>query len=110
MSDYSGLGDLVDQIKDASASIAQSDTAFNTRLNGFEKSLNELYLKTCRPGFDGGHDNASFERKEAIDFCKSRHAITVNKVEEAEYDQTIGAGSPRWRSQRRVAPGSQGLK
>jgi hypothetical protein len=66
MSDFGGMSDLVDQIKDASASTAQSDTAFNTRLDGFEKSLNELYLKTCRPGFGGDRDNASFERKEAI--------------------------------------------
>jgi hypothetical protein len=42
MSDFTGLGDLVAQIKDASSSIAQSDAQTHKRLDGLETSINEL--------------------------------------------------------------------
>ena len=61
----------------------QLDAGFGQRLDGIEASVNELFRKTGHPGAESG--DASFERKSAIEMCKSRHAITVNKVEEVEY-------------------------
>jgi hypothetical protein len=45
-----GLGGLVEQIKQASENIADGDARMNKRLDGIEKSINELYLKHGRPG------------------------------------------------------------
>jgi hypothetical protein len=46
MSDYSGHGALVEEIKQASETIAESDCRMAERLDGIEKSVNELYRKT----------------------------------------------------------------
>jgi hypothetical protein len=96
MSDFGGMSDLIAQIGEVSRSIAQSDTKFAHRLDGIEANVNELFRKTHRPGPDGG--DFGFERKEAREFCKQRHDLTVNKVEELEYspssaevDQAINA-------------------
>lgn len=71
MSDFTGMSDLVEQIGEVSCAIAQGDDKFNHRLDGIEKSVDALYRITHRPGFGGG-DDASFERKSAIEMCKSR--------------------------------------
>jgi hypothetical protein len=96
MSDYSGLADLVEQIKETSHNIKRADNVFGQRLDGIEANVNELFRKTSRPGPEGGGD-FGFERKEAREFCKQRHDLTANKVEEEyspsslEVDQAINA-------------------
>ena len=39
MSDYSGLGDLVDQVKEASANLKRADDIFGQRLDGIEANI-----------------------------------------------------------------------
>jgi hypothetical protein len=63
MSDYSAPGALVEEIKQASETIAESDCRMAERLDGIEKSVNELYRKTARPGWGGGHDDDADERR-----------------------------------------------
>jgi len=90
MSDMTGLDDLVVQIKQVTDDIKVADTDFGQRLDSVEKSVNQLFLKTSRPGPDSGGD-FGFERKEAVEFCKSRHhALTHNKAEEFEYSPSSG--------------------
>jgi len=99
MSDYTGtadLADLVGQVEAASLNIKRADKVFRERLDGLENNVNELFRKTSRPGVGG--DTCTDERKSAIDMCKSRRALTINKVEEREYspssaevDQAISA-------------------
>jgi hypothetical protein len=80
------LDDLVAQVKEASHNIKRADDAFGKRLDGLENSINELYKKTSRPGgFGGGFDDASFERKDAVEMCRIKHALDVPKIETAEY-------------------------
>jgi hypothetical protein len=92
-----GLGDLVQEIREASRSIEMGDARTGKRLEQIEKSVDSLFVKIGRPGASGDCDDAGFERT-ATEMCKSRHAITVNKVEEVEYspsgpeiDQAINA-------------------
>jgi hypothetical protein len=49
MSDFAGLGDLVEQIKEASRSIEQNDARTRKRLEATEASINEFFRKTSRP-------------------------------------------------------------
>lgn len=88
MSDYSGLGDLVDQIKEVSRNIELGDARTDQRLDAIEKSIDDLYLKTGRPGgYGGGRDNADFARKDAAGLCVVTHNLTVpqNHGHRAEY-------------------------
>jgi hypothetical protein len=85
MADMTGLGDLVEQIKETSQSIERSDNTFTKRLDGIEQSVNTLFRKVGRPGADGGADDASFERKSAIEMCRVKHALDVPKIETCEY-------------------------
>jgi hypothetical protein len=76
MSDHSGLADLVGQVRDASRSIEASDTKMGQRLDGIERSLNELYIKTQRPvGYsadcDEAHPERYVERYELLRACTS---------------------------------------
>jgi hypothetical protein len=50
MSNYAGLGDLVEQIREASGNIRLADEKNSKRLDGIEASVNELYKRTGRPG------------------------------------------------------------
>jgi HK97 family phage major capsid protein len=80
MSDYSELGALVEEIKAASETIAESDAQNARRLETIEKNINELYLKTQRPGWGGGHDDdVAFERRSATEMCNIRCTLTVPK-------------------------------
>jgi hypothetical protein len=45
-----GLASLVEQIKQASANIADGDARTNQRIDGIEQSVNELFRTTHRPG------------------------------------------------------------
>jgi hypothetical protein len=80
-----GLGALVSEIKQASENITQADANNARRLESIEGSINDLYRKVGRPGAEGGRDDVTFERKDATEMCKSRHANTVKKVEEVDY-------------------------
>jgi hypothetical protein len=45
---------------------------------GLEKSVNESFLKTSRPGgFGGDRDDTVAECKSAIEMCQIRHALTI---------------------------------
>jgi hypothetical protein len=83
MSDFTGLADLVDAVKEASHNIKRADDAFGQRLDGIEDNINELFRKTSRPGPRAAVTSASSARKRAS-FCKQRHDLTANKVEEFE--------------------------
>jgi HK97 family phage major capsid protein len=85
MSDMTGLNDLVAQVKEASLNIKRADAAFGQRLDGLENNVNELFKKTSRPGFGGERDDASTERKSAVEMCRMKHALDVPKVETSEY-------------------------
>jgi HK97 family phage major capsid protein len=96
MSDMTGLGDLVAEVKKASENITQSDNVFTKRLDGIEGSVNELFRRTGRPG--GFIDGSTDECKEALEMCRVRHSTLVAKHEDAEYapraaevDQAISA-------------------
>jgi hypothetical protein len=102
MSDYSGLGALVGEIREASQNIADADARTDRRLDGIEKSINELYLKTSRPaGYSGDCDGEVSERKSAVEMCRTKHALDVPKIETTEYvpgsayiDEAITARRP----------------
>jgi len=87
MSDMTGIADLVAQVKEASASIAQGDDRFTKRLDGLENSINELYRKTSRPGGFGGGETD--ERKDAIGHCIAKHDLLQPKD-----DGRVGQYSP----------------
>jgi hypothetical protein len=53
----------------------------NKRLDGIEKSINELYLKHSRPGSFETKDDVAFERKDAIGLCRHRRNLTIPKVD-----------------------------
>jgi len=76
---------LVEQIKEASALIAQSDARMHERLGGIEGSVNELFRRTGRPGAFGGDLGATDERKSATEMCRIKHALDVPKIETTEY-------------------------
>ena len=82
MSNMSGAGlpQLVQEIKLASENIRKSDDAnryklenLESRYAALENSVNDLYKRTGRPGAEWTADDASFERKSAIEMCKTRH-------------------------------------
>ncbi len=85
MSDYSGLGSLVAEIKEASRNLEEGDARTDKRLAAIETSVNELFKKTSRPGgFADDHDEVS-ERKSATEMCRIKHALDVPKIETTEY-------------------------
>lgn len=89
MSDMTGLANLVEQIKDASRNIEQGDAKFANRLDAIEKSVNDLYLKTQRPGgFSGDSDDVITERKSAIELCNTRHNLAISKNDGSAADYT----------------------
>jgi hypothetical protein len=85
MSDMSGLGDLVDQIKETTHDIKRADDAFGKRLADVEKSINDLYRKTSRPGGFSADLAATDERRDAVELCRIKHALDVPKIETTEY-------------------------
>lgn len=87
MSDYAGLGSLVAEIKEASRNIELGDAETNKKLAAFEKSLNELWLRTGRPGREW-HSDDDIERKDAIGLCQVKHDLTIpanDGTRKAEY-------------------------
>lgn len=75
------LGLLAAEIQKASVNIERGDAAANARIDGIEKSVNELFRKAGRPRYNGGErdDGADFERKSAFEMCAVRHAERVPK-------------------------------
>lgn len=71
------LGELVEQIKAASANIVAGDAAMNGRIDAVERAVDELFRKAGRPF--GGELDDSDQRKSAIEMCKVRHAERVPK-------------------------------
>ena len=67
-----GLVSLVEQIKRASANIADGDARMNQRIDELAQSVNELYLKANRPGagWESKDDN-TFEKKMRSDFVRT---------------------------------------
>jgi hypothetical protein len=78
MSNYAGLADLVEQIKQASANVTVADARNAKRLDLIEESVNELYLRQNRPG-GAVDDDATFERKSATEMCLMRYADHLPK-------------------------------
>lgn len=72
MSDYSGLGSLVSEIRDVSDAIAKGDAKTVKRLDQLEAGLNELFKKAGRPGAEW-HSVDDAERKDAIALREARH-------------------------------------
>ncbi|HEY2526649.1 MAG TPA: hypothetical protein VGJ20_01675 [Xanthobacteraceae bacterium] len=84
----------------ASTGFEQGDARIGKRLDQIEKSVNELYLKSGRPGAEWRcYDD--IERKDAIELCAIRHfdrspkadAITTKSYEPggAEIDEAMAA-------------------
>lgn len=62
---HAGLGDLVEQIKEASRNIELSNARKDKRLDSIEASVNELFRKTRRPGgFMVADDDAGVSAQE----------------------------------------------
>jgi hypothetical protein len=82
MASNSDLTALVDEIPQASGAFERGDNAFNRRVDKLENSINDLYLKTSRPGF-GGHDgdDTNFDSKSATEMRRIRRALTVPKID-----------------------------
>ena len=72
------LGDLIKEIRETSARVSERDTAAMQRIAAVEKSVNEIFLKTNRPGFGGARDD-DIERKDAVEFCRIKRELTVPK-------------------------------
>jgi HK97 family phage major capsid protein len=64
------LSDLAAEIRKASQILERGDA----RIDAIEASVNELFRKVGRPGlsYSGGND-ADFERKSAIEMCRTRY-------------------------------------
>lgn len=100
MSNYAGLSDLVAQIKEASGNLAAGDARTDARLKQIEREINQLYLKSGRPGAEWRNCD-DLERKDAIGLCEIRHfdrspkadAITTKSYEPGsdEIDEAIAA-------------------
>jgi hypothetical protein len=85
MSDFTGLGDLVDQIKQVTDDIKVADSSFGKRLSDAEKCISDLYRKTHRPSGFSADPSATDERKSATEMCCIKHALDVPKIETTEY-------------------------
>ena len=94
---YEGLGSLVAEIRQASENITGGDARMNQRLDGIERSANELYLKQGRPGtaWETKDDDIA-ERKDAAavgwEFLDSSGAVTVDGHRLA--DSTVACRDP----------------
>jgi HK97 family phage major capsid protein len=80
-----GLGDLVAQIREASQNIEAGDARMGQRLDGIEKSINELFLKSRPSGSAGDYDGEVSERKSVVEMCRIKHALDTPKVQTTEY-------------------------
>ena len=77
-----GLGALVQEIRQASENISAGDARMNQRLDGIERSVNELYLKANHPGATWEtKDDEVAERKDAMGLCYNRRALTIPKID-----------------------------
>jgi hypothetical protein len=63
------LAELVEQMKQASANIAAGDIAMNQRLDGFEKSLNQLYRQIGRPALSHCGDDDANRQPQRTERC-----------------------------------------
>lgn len=85
MSSMSGVSDLVAQIRATSQNIEQGDNKFGRRLDQIEKSINELFLKTGRPGGFGG----SRDDDERADAAEMSHQVP-GKIAEGRWHHHQG--------------------
>ena len=90
MSYEGGLNSVVAEIRQASENITAGDAPMNQRLDGIERSVNELFLKQGRPGASWeSKDDEVAERKEAIGLCQNRRALTVPKIDAGWQDGSV---------------------
>jgi HK97 family phage major capsid protein len=68
------LGDLIREIREASANLDQRDANTMKRFETLEKSVNEIFLKANRPGREGGGFETD-EHKTARDLCILKHDL-----------------------------------
>ena len=94
------LGDLVREIRQASLNFERTDSALGKRMDGFEKSLNELHLKSNRPGGYVADADEVAECKDAVEFCKTRRGITISKIEVQEWTPSAAEVSEALNAQR----------
>jgi len=96
-----GLAELMKQAKEIRDAIGTADDLRQQRLDAVEKSINELYLRTNRPGPDRG-GVADIERKSAVEFCVLKHELDVPKADgqapytpsSAEVENAANTGDP----------------
>jgi hypothetical protein len=88
MSNQAGLGDLVQQTREASANITLADAKHDKRLDGIEASINELFKKTQRPGAEWTASDEVAERKSAVGLCQIHRGLV------AEGDATAADYTP----------------
>ena len=74
------LAAILADVRAASENMEQHDAATQARFAALETSLNDLFIRLGRPGLSGDNDN-NFERKQAIDYCRVRKALTTPKLE-----------------------------
>jgi HK97 family phage major capsid protein len=76
-----GLADFLKEAKEIRDSIGTADDAREKRLDGLERSMNDVLRKVSRPGFGGGDRVDDLERKDAIEYCILRHELDVPKTD-----------------------------
>jgi hypothetical protein len=74
------LAALVEEVRKASASMAEGDAKTNARIDHLSKALDGVLVRLNRPGAmsDGANDNADI-RKDAQELCILKHQLAVPK-------------------------------
>jgi len=72
---------LAEDIRKAIAAVERNDTRFSSRLDGFERTLNDHALRLGRPGPSFGHDGGDLERKSATEMCRVRYGERHPKID-----------------------------
>jgi hypothetical protein len=88
MGSDSDLHALVDEIRQTSGAIERGDSAVKKRVDKLEKSINELYLKTSRPGAQFvADDDDALARKSATEMCRnmSRSLPATRRLPSADH-------------------------
>jgi hypothetical protein len=81
MGEHFDLSQLLNEIKSARQGLEARDTKTAARLDGVEKSVNDLFLRLNRPGSDSFGAGAGDERDDARLMCVERHALQHQKSE-----------------------------
>lgn len=74
------LGDLLNEIKATREALDRGDDVTTRRITALETTINDLFKRLGRPGLSNSDGDYDFERKSAIDYCRTRKHLTTPKI------------------------------